>query len=103
MITVMTTATVTEPEVISVEPCDPAKEEIVSFQQAATEVIVERFHLPPSRSTVRNYRTRGFPIEPGGPYLRMPTFQSVNGTKTTREAMNRFAAKLDALLEERDG
>lgn len=84
-------------DLIFVEPPDPTCETVVGYYENAAETVEAYFGANPDRKTLFSYRKRGFPVKPGGPYVRAPVFYVLNKPLTTVEAMRRWAEEVEAL------
>lgn len=76
---------------------DFRKESQVRYYAYAPDLFEREFGRRLSRNTLYKYVVRGFPVRKGGPYVKVPIFQSVRRTMTTREAMKRFIQRVRQL------
>ncbi len=77
-------------DLLPVDPCDPDKEQVVSYYKQAAAFFLLHFNHTPSRTTLYKYLRDGYPVEYGGPYVTMPYFMKLKRPYTTIEALERF-------------
>lgn len=66
------------------------KETVVPYYAYASGFFKKHFGRAPSRTTLNKYLDNGYPIQRGGPYVRMPVITQLKHRKTTVQAMGRF-------------
>jgi len=65
-------------------------ERIVPYYDYFVKMCQKHLGRNPSRTTLWKYLSNGYPVAKGGPYIKIPVFESLKRPTTTREAMSRF-------------
>jgi hypothetical protein len=79
------------------------KERVVGYYDHLAYVCERYFGRRPSRTTLYKYLVRGYPVARGGPYVRMPVFDSLKRPMTTAEAVARFLSLVRKLERSSNG
>lgn len=83
-------------------PIDVESETVVPYYKHAAEVFERLFGRAPSRNTLTMYiHTKpGYPVQRGGPYVRIPVITRLKRQYTTVEAFDRFIGVVNELEKE---
>lgn len=73
---------------------DPKRERAIGYYRHAGDLFERHFGRRPSRTTLYKYLVNGYPVERGGPKVRLPVYYALKRPMTTVEAMARFLTEV---------
>lgn len=76
------------------------REKTVPLIPDGAEMLGKRFGRVPGRSSLFRWRSDGYPVDPSGPRVKLPTVTKLKQVHTSVEALRRFFLCVSALSQD---
>ena len=84
------------------KPINPGRETKVGYYDHLKQFCRLHFGRAPSRQTLHEWKTKGYPLQKGRIYVRVPAYYEVRTPMTTIQAVNRWLTMVRHLQKKHD-